>query len=122
MTPELKARWVAALRSGQYAQGKGQLRRFDDTYCCLGVLANVQGCRWRPLPNVADAGDGDPYYFAPEENQGLIGTLLPQWAAGLTDPQQCHLASMNDGASDDAGGWTIPNTFAEIADWIEVHL
>ena len=33
--------WVAALRSGQYAQGKGYLNS-EGGYCCLGVLCEVQ--------------------------------------------------------------------------------
>jgi len=33
-------KWVAALRSGKYEQGTGQLRN-GDTYCCLGVLCDV---------------------------------------------------------------------------------
>lgn len=32
--------WLAALRSGEYKQGKGHLCR-DDSYCCLGVLCEV---------------------------------------------------------------------------------
>lgn len=33
-------KWVAALRSGQYTQGKEMLRK-GDTYCCLGVLCDL---------------------------------------------------------------------------------
>ena len=39
MPAEIKAKWLAALRSGQYKQGK--LFLYDgeeDAYCCLGVL------------------------------------------------------------------------------------
>lgn len=45
MTPELKQQWVKTLRSGQYAQGKGQLRipGKPDRYCCLGVLQEIAG-------------------------------------------------------------------------------
>lgn len=32
-----RQRWVKALRSGRYKQGKGVLRSPDDQYCCLGV-------------------------------------------------------------------------------------
>lgn len=32
--------WTEALRSGNYKQGQQRLRA-DDTYCCLGVLADV---------------------------------------------------------------------------------
>lgn len=35
-----KEEWVAALRSGAYKQGDGGLR-CADSYCCLGVLADV---------------------------------------------------------------------------------
>ena len=41
MNPEIKAQWVAALRSGEYKQGRGQLRNTDDEYCCLGVLCDL---------------------------------------------------------------------------------
>ena len=41
MTPELKAQWIAALRSGEYTQGRGALKTGDGGYCCLGVLCIV---------------------------------------------------------------------------------
>jgi hypothetical protein len=34
--------WVAALRSGKYAQGTDKLCK-DNAYCCLGVLCEIQG-------------------------------------------------------------------------------
>jgi hypothetical protein len=40
MNPVAKELWLAALRSGEYTQGRGQLR-IDDTFCCLGVLCEV---------------------------------------------------------------------------------
>jgi len=34
--------WVAALRSGEYKQGGGQLHSvYDNEFCCLGVLCDV---------------------------------------------------------------------------------
>jgi hypothetical protein len=62
MTPELKDKWIAALRSGEYQQTRGALRRLEPEpavqaqdedgkwlvteakpagYCCLGVLLDV---------------------------------------------------------------------------------
>ena len=32
--------WVKALRSGEFAQGRGRLKR-GDTYCCLGVACEL---------------------------------------------------------------------------------
>jgi hypothetical protein len=41
MKAELKQKWIAALRSGEYKQGKGVLRTTEDRFCCLGVLCNL---------------------------------------------------------------------------------
>ena len=40
MKADIKAKWVAALRSGQYEQAEGVLRN-DEGYCCLGVLCDL---------------------------------------------------------------------------------
>jgi hypothetical protein len=42
MDAELKAKWVAALRSGSYKQTHGQLVKHD-AYCCLGVWCVING-------------------------------------------------------------------------------
>jgi len=40
--PEIKKKWVDALRSGEYAQGYEILHNeATDTYCCLGVLCDL---------------------------------------------------------------------------------
>lgn len=47
MKPELKSKWLEALRSGKYKQGKGCLLQVmpdgEKRYCCLGVLADLLG-------------------------------------------------------------------------------
>jgi len=40
MNPEVKAKWVARLRSGQDKQGKTYLNR-NDRKCCIGVLCEI---------------------------------------------------------------------------------
>lgn len=37
---KIMSEWIAALRSGEYAQGEGVLRS-GNLYCCLGVLCEV---------------------------------------------------------------------------------
>lgn len=37
---EVIRKWVDALRSGKYKQGKGYLHK-DDCFCCLGVLCDL---------------------------------------------------------------------------------
>jgi hypothetical protein len=49
MNPEIKAQWVAALRSGKYQQTRGALKRNAPEegdgapagFCCLGVLCDL---------------------------------------------------------------------------------
>jgi len=43
MTPEYKTKWLEALRSGRYPQGREQLMTRKGKYCCLGVLAQIDG-------------------------------------------------------------------------------
>jgi hypothetical protein len=92
MDPELKAKWVAALRSGEYQQTTGQLRKRDG-YCCLGVLCAAIAADYDP-------GNGFlPMKFADE--------------AGISGKVESSLIEMND---------TQRKTFPEIADWIEENL
>lgn len=41
MNAEWKAKWVAALNSGDYTQGYCRLSNDDNTFCCLGVLCDI---------------------------------------------------------------------------------
>lgn len=44
MNPEIKAQWIAALRSGEYQQGRKCLTTITaegDKHCCLGVLCDL---------------------------------------------------------------------------------
>lgn len=47
MRPKVKKEWIAALRSGDYRQGRGQLRSEDNSFCCLGVLCNLHAMHHR---------------------------------------------------------------------------
>lgn len=107
MNKEMRDIWVAALRSGVYRQGRGQLyNKESDSYCCLGVLAEV--CL--------------------VSNNSLykgFGTLRPCQLeeARLSYGQAGQLMEMNDGTPDPK----FPRhhqkkSFKEIADWIEVNL
>jgi hypothetical protein len=52
MPAAMLAAWLAALRSGKYKQGRGQLQH-SGKYCCLGVLqaATSGRCEFRGLPS-----------------------------------------------------------------------
>lgn len=57
MNKKIKEDWVKALRSGEYAQGKGELHnKEDNTFCCLGVLCDLylkaKGLTWDDKTNI----------------------------------------------------------------------
>jgi hypothetical protein len=110
MNPELQARWVAALRSGSYKQGRGSLWRSDsNTYCCLGVLCDISGMGEWVSPN---SGAMMGYQFGNELSQfSLVHPILD--AVDLNFVEVNELISLND-----AGGLS----FNEIADHIEDNL
>lgn len=92
MDQKIKRRWVKALRSGKYQQGRNQLMR-STRMCCMGVLCDIQ-------PGAQARWSGS---FLPPEN------LL----AGL-DSEDCDiLATANDRYK-----WS----FDDIATYIEVML
>jgi hypothetical protein len=43
MSNESFDRWVEALRSGKYEQGKGQLKTAGGAFCCLGLFCELEG-------------------------------------------------------------------------------
>jgi hypothetical protein len=106
MTPELKAKWITALRSGDYRQGIGALKREShnggESFCCIGVLCEVGGVE-------AEAGGG--YWFYDGSEIELSIELRERF--GLTAAHQSTLIQLNDERRD---------SFAEIADYIEREL
>jgi hypothetical protein len=88
LNAEVKAKWVAALLSGEYKQGKGWLRSRQDDYCCLGVLcdlARADGVGYWSL--TADKTGVSIYRYVAEGQ--MDGAELPnavqEWA-GLGEP------------------------------------
>lgn len=115
MDRDLRDRWVANLRSGNYKQGDTYLKRANGTFCCLGVLCDTMHVEWRL------AEHNEAYLPSAYGEQGNGNVLTPEgWHdLGLTEEQHDDLYNMNDGTC----AWNgEPKTFAEIADWIEEHL
>jgi len=120
MNPLIKAKWVSALRSGEFKQGTMQLRTLDDKYCCLGVLCALavrEGVIDPPLPGVQGQFT-DAYYF--DGNKNYVPLSVRQWA-GLEDSvggyhvegvETEQVLAVNNDAS-------MP--FPQIADIIEKH-
>ena len=112
MNPEIKSKWIEALRSGNYKQGVNALRSKDDRYCCLGVLCDLylkqKGGWWSPDSVYTIHGEG-----------GALPSAVITWA-GLTNKNpllQPNTKLTAIGAND-----RERRSFAEIADLIEQNL
>lgn len=103
MDKEIKRRWVEALRSGQYIQGRSKLfEEYKGTFCCLGVLCDIQGV---PRERTSQ------YAIAPFISEAGIPGFEPIQGVISQEEANC-LAGMNDKGK----------TFNEIADYIEETL
>lgn len=108
LKPDVKEKWLKALRSRGYRQTNGVLRRKflnEDRprYCCLGVLCNVMGYEWEPMS--LSRYKVDNLYGA------LSETILKD--VNMHDSHQWALINLND---------LVGFTFREIADVIETYL
>lgn len=106
MKKKIKAKWVAALRSGDYTQGCCQLRDEANNFCCLGVLCNIHALE-------------NPKFAATQTNPVLYDwmrcQLSPKVKAWSGLQKYTVLIDMNDGFP----GSNSSATFNEIADYIE---
>lgn len=114
MLNENAKKWVAALRSGEFKQGRQSLRSAKDEFCCLGVaceLATREGVIASPHLDE----HGIEYRYAgsvailPPDVQNWLGISKKLGQYTDANGDSSSLASQNDGGS----------TFAQIADLIE---
>lgn len=127
MIAEIKARWTAALRSGEWEQGHGSLNEHGKL-CCLGVL-----CEEAVKDGVitADSVIRREFYTSYAGATDVLPRQVREWA-GLpgadgehnpnnpvvtVDGKVVSLAELNDGEN----GWE-PHTFEQIADIIDAQL
>lgn len=112
MKKEIADQWVAALRSGQYEQGRGALRTWANdkaSFCCLGVLcelAVLEGHAERLGTSYSDCKVFLPRGVAEWAGISQIDGSLPETMA------KPALYQLNDDK-----GWS----FDQIADHIEKH-
>lgn len=118
MNQTVKQKWVDALRSGNYEQGRNALRSSNNEYCCLGVLCDLAVKEGVAQERLLTYGSVSNYYYD-GANALLPGSVI-KWA-GLDYPAVSVV--YNDkpvwlNALNDAKGLT----FDEIADLIEEQL
>jgi len=116
-----KRKWVKALRSGKYDQGRGKLYRAgENDYCCLGVACVVDKI---PLKRIQ--GKSVIAQLENESNNLKILNGEDRKSDDLVD----ILVSMNDNVTASTynqfmGGkyWEKQRSFKQIANWIEHNL
>jgi hypothetical protein len=109
MNPEIKTKWLEALRSGRYAQTQALLR---DTkgYCCLGVLCDiVDPDEWA---QVEDCVEDPPVDCFLHHGSKTMPDDFVLCGVDLRGVDADTLANLNDNGK----------SFAEIADFIEANL
>lgn len=117
---EFKEAWIKALKSGNYVQGSGSLRKEMDntdnpsstpTYCCLGVACSVAG-----VPEEYITGEWIDYL------DGYEYDVVPEVLHGVSDENQLveALSCMNDTHTADTTEHKF--SFEDIADWIDDNI
>lgn len=116
MDAELKAKWVEALRGGDYDQAQTALRR-GNSFCCLGVLCDVAKLGdWLKIEADEDGDIDDDGYLCEFSPSVRDDSLLPHEILrkiGFDEDKQETCWKMNDEQN---------QSFAAIADWIEKNL
>lgn len=124
MNPEIKAKWLAALASGEFFQGNGALRVTPEDegtpkHCCLDVLCALSGKGQfdecdnfntahetnnsylpRTVADWAALTETDPHVFVEDVRRVLKGSLLPYQTAWLDNhvARRLCLSELNDHA------------------------
>src|SRR5689334_11788613 len=79
MNKEVKDQWVAALRSGEYEQGKGTLQE-DGKFCCLGVLCELAVKAGVTTSEPREGGSTVIYGGADDPNTAYPPAAVIKWA------------------------------------------
>jgi hypothetical protein len=113
-------KWIAALRSGKFLQGKDYLK-VDGKYCCLGVacelaiadgLAVTTGIERTHDGRTAELFDGEKFYLPLSVQEWLrLETNTGNWSPRNKPVLDDNVAYLNDKG----------RTFEEIAEFVKTH-
>ena len=131
MNPEVKQKWIGALRSGKYEQGSEKLRSVSG-YCCLGVLCDLyvkennkewnfngydeDGDETNPHPMDYWCFDGE-YEFLPQSVMDWAKLYLRNPILRVDDNDEMFEFNEEVSTLNDEG-----YSFSEIADLIEAQM
>jgi len=114
MNPEVKQKWIDALRSGKYEQGSEKLRTVSG-YCCLGVLCDLyaqeHNTEWEFRGNEeTNLQPKDYWYF--EDQSEFVPESVMDWA-GFTE--NCPVVKI-DVEEKDEDNWFYHEGLADLND------
>lgn len=129
MNPELKVRWLAALRSGSYRQARKSLQTVPPDgqagFCCLGVLCDLIAPDHWDWIEERENEYGEVYNITKPHQlaDGEDDQLSPEAMAmvGMSESEMHKLIAMNDGVGSIQKD-SPPMDFLTIANWIESNL
>jgi hypothetical protein len=107
MNPEIKQKWIDALRGGEYQQDKYSLKT-SKGFCCLGVLTDLYLKEKNQDWEITENG-----YYTFSEIKDALSNEVANWCDFPYLNKEAILIEMND----DFG-----KTFQEIADYIEEYV
>ena len=116
MNPDIKRRWVDALRSGQYTQTRGRLSAGSNCFCATGVLCDVVKDNVKGDWTFEAAALDDfvlPYFKIDGYFYGVSVPAIVIVVAEITANDLNTVVELNDAMKAD---------FATIAEWIEDNL
>ena len=145
MKKRVLTKWLKALRSGKYKQGRGALCQIDkkgnESFCCLGVLCDMynkeqkrnkkKGLAVQKLAQdewmVGKLSSKPAFVCSYNDCDGTLPTQVIKWAGfreenadgEFNDATLPELITLNDGSSGDWGDGTRARSFKQIADIIE---
>ncbi|HEY6018324.1 MAG TPA: hypothetical protein VIY48_00030 [Candidatus Paceibacterota bacterium] len=127
MNPEIKALWIAALKSGDYPKTAGRLARLDESgsvgYCCLGVLMEL-GAK-EGVCHGMEIGSPNPYVTTVQPYYPGSNYAEDHWSYQVTMPtREVHKwANLDYEAADFLTYLNDSNTtFAPVIEYIDINL
>lgn len=141
MNPEVKAKWLPALRSGDYRQTTSILNNGRGEFCCLGVLCEIAVADGVVESQATSEGCVEYFYSSADVERSVLPNRVLEWAnlAGnnplvtfpLSEvPEEFHPELQSNWTVDSAGNANITLAglndsgipFSVIADLIEKYL
>ena len=107
MKEDIKQKWVAALCSGEYEQGRGFLKHFGE-YCCLGVLCDIAAKEGIVSVEEVSGTEENPGVISYDGAWDVLPSSVVEWSGIVTNtghipsgvPTYCgtftNLAELND--------------------------